>query len=267
MRKMLLSLLGLSTAAAGLLIWAKRHDQTETAQIILNEVPWAAAGVGAAVTIGGLVGRAPLAWGFGALGTGLATIPLIQVRATQNALNTAMREGFGAGYLRALPPEALRRLTPPTVGIGRGIGTGLAATIRMTPDIAFAERETRALKLDVYHPNVPPAVGERYPVVLALHGGGWSKGDKREYFARHHRHLAAMGYVVVDAQYRFSQEARWAAQLDDVRAALRWLRQHADQYNLDPAQTVLLGRSAGGHLALQAAYRATGEHSDTAVRG
>lgn len=58
-----------------------------------------------------------------------------------------------------------------------------------------------------------------------------------------------------DAQYRFSREARWPAQLDDVRAAIRWIIDHAAEYQVDPTRIALLGRSAGGHLALQAAYR------------
>src|SRR5690606_11027075 len=79
--------------------------------------------------------------------------------------------------------------------------------------------------------------------------------------------LAAQGMMVFDAQYRYTSEAPWPAQLEDVRTAIRWIRAHADAYRINPDQLALLGRSAGGHLALQAAYRATGEHADTAVSG
>jgi acetyl esterase/lipase len=108
---------------------------------------------------------------------------------------------------------------------------------------------------------------DRYPAILVLHGGGWRHGDKGGLYAPHHRELAAQGYVVFDAQYRLTVKdgERWPAQLDDVRAAIRWVKANADDYNIDPERIVLMGRSAGGHIALEAAYRATGEYADTRV--
>ncbi|NJL56815.1 alpha/beta hydrolase [bacterium] len=70
-----------------------------------------------------------------------------------------------------------------------------------------------------------------------------------------------------DIQYRFTTQdsARWPTQLEDVRAAVRWVKAQARTWNVDTSRIALYGRSAGGHLVLQAAYRAQAESADTAV--
>lgn len=97
---------------------------------------------------------------------------------------------------------------------------------------------------------------ERQPGVVFIHGGGWANGTPAWHF-RHVQELAAEGYVGAAIQYRLTSEAPWPAQLDDVRAALDWLRVHADELGLDPTRIVASGGSAGGHLAAMAAL--TGE--------
>lgn len=256
--------LGMLTAATGLLISWRTLDAVPIPQIVLNEIAWLPATAGTAVTAASLSQRARLGWAFGAVGVGLSVLPLLEIRKTIHALDSAMVGGFGADYEQRTPPEVLRRASQQRLSLS---GLQTAAPVTLTRDVVFAQRELRSLKLDVYRPTVPPAVGDRYPAVLALHGGGWRSGDKGMQFRAHHRALATQGIVVFDAQYRFSSEAPWPAQLDDVRAAIRWIRAHADEYQIDPNRLSLLGRSAGGHLALQAAYRATGDYVDTAVSG
>jgi acetyl esterase/lipase len=92
-----------------------------------------------------------------------------------------------------------------------------------------------------------------YPLVVMIHGGGWSGGSADE-FAPYGRALASHGFAVVSIDYRRAPAHRFPAQLDDVRAALAWLRAHADGFAADPARIALIGRSAGAHLALLAAY-------------
>ncbi len=133
---------------------------------------------------------------------------------------------------------------------------------RVEYDVVYRRTSARPLKLDIYTPQME--VGERLPAVIVVHGGSWELGDKGDAFG-HQRQLAQQGFIVFDIQYRFSHEAVWPAQLEDVRAAIRWVKQRAEHYNADPERVALLGRSAGGHLALQAAYRATGEAEDTRV--
>jgi acetyl esterase/lipase len=256
--------LGMLTAATGLLISWRTLDDFNIPQIALNETAWLPAAVGTAVTAASVNRRARLGWAFGALGVGLSALPLLEIRRTINDIDSSMVGGFGADYVQRIPPEALRRASQQRISLD---GFQTAAPSTLTRDLVYAERELRTLKLDVYQPTIPPVVGERYPAVLALHGGGWRSGDKGGYFEAHHRTLAGQGIVVFDAQYRFTSEAPWPAQLDDVRTAMRWIRVHAADYQIDPDKIVLLGRSAGGHLALQAAYRATGDDADTAVSG
>jgi acetyl esterase/lipase len=91
--------------------------------------------------------------------------------------------------------------------------------------------------------------------VIVVHGGAWFHGDKGDYaLGLHNDWLAAQGYVVFDIQYRLGQE--WPAPLADVKCAIRWVKLNAARCGVDPDRIALLGRSAGAHLALLAAYTA-----------
>jgi acetyl esterase/lipase len=88
--------------------------------------------------------------------------------------------------------------------------------------------------------------------VLVLHGGAWRHGDRSMVHPRCQR-LAAQGFTAVAAGYRLLGTAPWPAQLHDVKAAIRWIRKHADSLGIDGAQIAVQGHSAGAHLALMAA--------------
>jgi acetyl esterase/lipase len=267
MGKLLLSLSGIAATAAGMLIVQPRIERFELPQIILSEVPWLPAATGAVVAAAS-VRRSPLGLAFGAMGAALSAVPITQINDTIRDLDKSMKDGLGEDYESHISPEALSRLIEEPFSLSNSLGAHTRnIDVGVTYDLSFAQRATRALKLDVYQPRIPPAVGDRYPVVLVLHGGGWRNGDKGQYYGAVHRYIASQGYVVFDAQYRFSQEAPFPAQLEDVRDALRWIKQHRDEYQIDPQKIVLLGRSAGGHLALQAAYRAVDDFTDTNVCG
>ena len=98
-----------------------------------------------------------------------------------------------------------------------------------------------AHRLDLYLPPRGPA-----PVVVFLHGGGWSHGDKWPCPAQP---LAAAGFAVASVNYRLSTVARFPAQLDDARRAVRWLRANAAGHRIDAGRVGVWGISAGGHLA------------------
>ena len=112
-------------------------------------------------------------------------------------------------------------------------------------DLAYA-RASKSQKLDIY---VPGAGSAPYPVILAIHGGAFQRGDKA------HTQLSPMlsglsrGYAVASMNYRLSGEARFPAQINDVKAAVRWLRANAATYRLDAGRIAVWGGSAGGHLA------------------
>ena len=91
------------------------------------------------------------------------------------------------------------------------------------------------------------------PVVLQIHGGGWIRGDRPGSYNTFRGFLAA-GMSVVTVQYRLGKDAPAPAAIEDVRCALAWVKSNAAKYNFDPTRVITYGESAGGHLALMAAY-------------
>jgi acetyl esterase/lipase len=112
-------------------------------------------------------------------------------------------------------------------------------------DIPYATL-SEAQKLDIYLPTE----GEGpFPVIIAVHGGGFLAGDKRDRQLEPKLNGLGRGYAVVSINYRLSPEATWPAQIHDCKAAVRWLRANASAYQLDPDNMVAWGGSAGGHLS------------------
>jgi acetyl esterase/lipase len=113
----------------------------------------------------------------------------------------------------------------------------------------------RPLTLDLYR---PADVNVAHPLVVFVHGGGWQSGHTRHSGAFENwpavlAMLTARGYVVSSVEYRLSGEARFPAAIDDVRAAIRWLRGHASEFGIDRSRALIWGGSAGGQLAALAA--------------
>ncbi|MBW8487382.1 alpha/beta hydrolase [Actinomadura parmotrematis] len=118
---------------------------------------------------------------------------------------------------------------------------------------------TRPLELDLWL----PASGGPHPLVVLVHGGAWRTGLRgdlgprlRAWDPSPHARLVAAGFAVACPSYRLSGEAPHPAQVDDLTAALGWLRARAGELGVDAGRTVLWGESAGGHLAALAALRA-----------
>jgi acetyl esterase/lipase len=102
--------------------------------------------------------------------------------------------------------------------------------------------------------DLPPGAGP-HPFVVVVHSGAWRSGDKGD--VRHvSRALARAGHVVVDVRYRLAPANRFPAPIADVKCLLGRLRERAAEFALDPGRGALLGRSAGGEIALVAAYSA-----------
>lgn len=109
-------------------------------------------------------------------------------------------------------------------------------------DLLFASVDGKDMLLDLYLPeNV-----EGSPLIVWIHGGGWRGGNKNGCSIKW---LTEHGYSIASVSYRLSQEAKFPAQIHDVKAAVRWLRAHADDYGYDPERIAVAGSSAGGHLA------------------
>jgi acetyl esterase/lipase len=99
-----------------------------------------------------------------------------------------------------------------------------------------------------------PASAGPHPVIVQLYGGAWQRGSPQDN-ASFASWFSSRGYVVAAVDYRHAPEATWPAQIEDVRSALAWVTAHASEFDADPARVALLGRSAGGQLALVAAYQ------------
>jgi len=90
-----------------------------------------------------------------------------------------------------------------------------------------------------------------------LHGGGWRVGDKASW-ADEAQRLAARGWVAFSVNYRLDEPSVFPAEIDDAQAAVRWVRDQAGEYRVDPARIAALGESAGGHLAAMLATLGSG---------
>jgi len=114
-------------------------------------------------------------------------------------------------------------------------------------DQPYAGTDNKFQMLDLYLPKIR-ADDKPLPIVVFIHGGGWSGGDRKGY-AGPAADLASKGkYATASVGYRLSGEAKWPAQIFDCKAAIRWIRGHAKELNIDPDRIGVTGASAGGHL-------------------
>jgi acetyl esterase/lipase len=133
-----------------------------------------------------------------------------------------------------------------TLALAAIVVLGLAARARaveVESDIEYARPGGVSLKLDAY---LPAGEGP-FPGVLVVHGGGWRSGSKRQ-LAVQAWAMARAGLACFAIDYRLAPEHKWPAQIEDVRAALAWLKAHAAERHVDPAALGAYGYSAGGHL-------------------
>lgn len=159
----------------------------------------------------------------------------------------------------AADPAVDAEVAPRTVREDRFPATPAAfrGGIVALPDVEYANLAGyRPLTLDLYV-HAGRADGPRRPLVIWVHGGGWSRGDARTSAAFADwpgvlASLAGRGYVVASVNYRLSGEARFPAAVQDVRAAVRHLRADAARYGIDPDRVILWGGSAGAYLATMA---------------
>lgn len=127
--------------------------------------------------------------------------------------------------------------------------------IAQQPDLAnvqYAKVGDRSLLLDLYFPSEAKSdspdgnIGNRFPVIVWVHGGAWRAGSKDSVPVKH---WLDCGFAIASVDYRLSGEAKFPAQVHDIKAAIRYLRAQSDRYRLDSQRLVVAGSSAGGHLA------------------
>lgn len=118
--------------------------------------------------------------------------------------------------------------------------------VTRTSGVQYTEADGRRLRLDVY--SGTGGDGPR-PAVIWVHGGAWLFGTRREQAVPMLSHLAANGWTCFSIDYRLSPDATMPEHIEDVKRAVAWVREHADEYGVDPSFIALSGGSAGGHLA------------------
>ncbi|MBN2444247.1 MAG: alpha/beta hydrolase [Spirochaetales bacterium] len=109
-------------------------------------------------------------------------------------------------------------------------------------DLAYVANGRSRQKLDLFIPDK----GKKWPLIMWIHGGAFRTGSKKDNvpiaYSKH-------GFAVASLNYRLSQHAVFPAQIEDIKAAARWLRGNARKYRLDPGRFGVWGESSGGHLA------------------
>jgi acetyl esterase/lipase len=145
--------------------------------------------------------------------------------------------------------------------------------VKRVRNVEFARVGGRHLRLDVTLPSAPvPGGRTRRPALMQIHGGAWVIGDKREQGLPLVNHMAAQGWVGFNVNYRLSPGATFPDHLIDLKRGLAWIKEHADEYGIDPDFVCVTGGSAGGHLtalmgltANDPTYQPGFEDADTSV--
>jgi alpha-L-fucosidase 2 len=128
-------------------------------------------------------------------------------------------------------------------------------------DIEFARPGGVPLTLDA---SVPEGKGP-FATVIVVHGGGWQNGTKRSYDKPLLPVLTEAGFAWFTINYRLAPQHKYPAAVEDVEAAVRWVKQHAREYKVDVKRIALMGESAGGHLVALVGVRGTRETRVAAV--
>lgn len=197
----------------------------------------------------GLRARAGLALA-GASALGLAHI-VRQSRQARDCFEDALVEGLGVDYVEQLDevpsPADLavpwRRLARPFDFHDDGV--------RVIRDLPYSEAGRRG-HLDIYLPAGEDALVDA-PVLLQVHGGGWTLGEKEHQGRPLMNRMAAKGWVCVAINYRLSPRDAWPAHVVDVKRAIAWIRDNIAEHGGNPDYIAVTGGSAGGHLTALAA--------------
>ena len=123
-------------------------------------------------------------------------------------------------------------------------------SLREHNDIIYKEIDSTKLKLDIYHLM---DLNELRPAIVFIHGGTWKSGDKKDY-RKYLVDFALKGYVTVTIQYRLAGVAKFPAAVNDVKCAVKWIKENGNKYFIDTNNIAVVGGSAGGHLAMMIGY-------------
>ncbi|MFG2003708.1 alpha/beta hydrolase [Spirillospora sp. NPDC048911] len=247
--------------------------------LAVNELPFFVAvyWLGAPTALAFAQGDIDSAGGWAAVALAAVTVSGLAVvaqraRGERDRIERAMAEGLGTGWRAAIDAdlaEGLRR-RPPLARILLLPVFRRRRDVRRVAGLAYGDAGRRNL-LDVYHHRARPSGA---PVLIHVHGGGYSGGRKNSQSLPLIYRLAGRGWVCVSANYRLRPEFQHPDHLIDLKKVIAWVREHAHEYGADPATLFVAGSSAGGHMAALAAltrsdpaFQPGFEDADTSVTG
>ncbi|HET6153542.1 MAG TPA: alpha/beta hydrolase [Marmoricola sp.] len=180
----------------------------------------------------------------------------------------ALTSSLGVDYLAELDRPRDADLKAPLRDLARPFSL-MKPGVEVLRNINYRDGGSRA-RLDIYRPEGVDLANA--PVLIQIHGGGWTMGDKSQQGLILMNRMAARGWICVAINYRLAPRNPFPAQIIDVKRAIAWTRENIASYGGDPAYLVLTGGSAGGHLAALAAttpgvtdYQPGFEDADTSV--
>jgi acetyl esterase/lipase len=241
-----------------------------TSELVPHHLLWQSVATGAFVRKGALASReGKVAVGLVGLQWGLMLVLLRDALRAPALMEGALRDALGDDYREELPPspESWDRLRV------HGLAVPFYSShpdVRRDRGLVYARVAAHDLKVDVFRPR---SSGHRRPAVIYVHGGGWTLGFRDRQGGPMLTEMAARGWVGFLPGYRLSPTATYPDHLVDVKRAIAWVREHAEEYGVDPDHIAIAGGSAGGHLAAMAALTANDpalqpgfEDADTSVQ-
>lgn len=204
----------------------------------------------------------------GAVAAGLLGHTIAGARRTGTQLDEALRKGIGDGYLDEIDLPGPLDLRIPRGSVVRPFNFR-ARDIEVLRDVPYTEGGKKA-HLDIRRPKDADLADA--PVLIQIHGGGWTIGNKEQQGILLMNRMAQQGWVCVSVNYRLAPKHRFPTQIVDVKRAIAWVHQNIKEYGGDSSYVVITGGSAGGHLAALAAltpglaaFQPGFEESDTSV--
>jgi len=203
-----------------------------------------------------------------AAAAGLLGYTIAGARRVGTELDDVLRQSIGDGYLDELDLPGPLDLRLPRGSVARPFRLS-QQDVEVLHDVPYTEGGRRA-HLDIYRPRDRDLSGA--PVLIQVHGGGWTIGNKEEQGLILMNRMAQQGWICVAANYRLAPKHHFPAQIVDVKRAIAWVHENIEEYGGDPSYVAITGGSAGGHLSALAAltaglpdYQPGFEDADTSV--
>lgn len=180
---------------------------------------------------------------------GLLGVAIAGSRRVGAELEEALREGVGEDYLATLDLPGPVDLRIPRGSVARPFRYR-QHDVEVLRDVSYTKGGRRA-RLDIYRPRDRDLRGA--PVLVQVHGGGWTIGAKEQQGLLLMNRMAQQGWICISANYRLAPKHRFPTQIVDVKRAVAWVHDNIEQYGGDPDYLAITGGSAGGHLSALAA--------------